>query len=210
MPNTKVGPKVAIPPAKSSAAAAAPAPAASQSPAKPVKSPVKKAAITRVTAGPPHSPSPLQHFTFIRLPLSQLPTPCLTILTLKCRRPRGKVCCRCERGNQGAARGKQVPHARHPVGSVFHTPQTADPCAGGGTASSCPATSSPAPREFPPFAIIAGSVSGAPRGAAAREQLQAAPATTADRSLHAVASYSRPPPVSKTPSLSPLESNRKP
>lgn len=123
MPNTKVGPKVAIPPAKSSAAAAAPAPAASQSPAKPVKSPVKKAAITRVTAGPPHSPSPLQHFTFIRLPLSQLPTPCLTILTLKCRRPRGKVCCRCERGNQGAARGKQVPHARHPVEVSFTRPK---------------------------------------------------------------------------------------
>ena len=49
MPNTKVGPKVAIPPAKSGAAAAAAAPDAS--PAKPVKSPVKQAAITRVTAG---------------------------------------------------------------------------------------------------------------------------------------------------------------
>ena len=49
MPNTKVGPKVAIPPAKSGAAAAAP----DASPAKPVKSPVKQAAITRVTAGLP-------------------------------------------------------------------------------------------------------------------------------------------------------------
>jgi hypothetical protein len=47
MPNTKVGPKVAIPPVKPAAA-----PAAAASPAKPVKSPIKKAAITRVTAGP--------------------------------------------------------------------------------------------------------------------------------------------------------------
>jgi hypothetical protein len=55
MPNTKVGPKVAIPPVKpaaAAAAAAAPAAAAAASPAKPVKSPIKKAAITRVTAGP--------------------------------------------------------------------------------------------------------------------------------------------------------------
>ena len=52
MPNTKVGPKVAIPPAKSGAAAAAAA-APDASPAKPVKSPVKQAAITRVTAGLP-------------------------------------------------------------------------------------------------------------------------------------------------------------
>jgi hypothetical protein len=50
MPNTKVGPKVAIPPAKSAAAAAA-----AGSPAKPVKSPIKQAAITRVTAGLPHA-----------------------------------------------------------------------------------------------------------------------------------------------------------
>ena len=55
-PNTKVGPKVAIPPAKAAAAAAAAAasaaPAASAaSPAKPVKSPVKKVIHTKVTAG---------------------------------------------------------------------------------------------------------------------------------------------------------------
>ena len=48
MPNTKVGPKVAIPPVKTAAAPAA----AAASPAKPAKSPIKKAAITRVTAGP--------------------------------------------------------------------------------------------------------------------------------------------------------------
>ena len=55
MPNTKVGPKVAIPPAKTAAAPAAAAAAAAspaKSPAKPAKSPIKKAAITRVTAGP--------------------------------------------------------------------------------------------------------------------------------------------------------------
>jgi hypothetical protein len=54
MPNTKVGPKVAIPPVKTAAAPAAAAAAASpaKSPAKPAKSPIKKAAITRVTAGP--------------------------------------------------------------------------------------------------------------------------------------------------------------
>jgi hypothetical protein len=52
MPNTKVGPKVAIPPAKAAGAAAAAAGSPAKSPAKPVKSPVKKADITRVTAGP--------------------------------------------------------------------------------------------------------------------------------------------------------------
>jgi hypothetical protein len=55
-PNTNVGPKVAIPPVKPAAAAAATAAAAAaspaKSPAKTVKSPVKKADITRVTAGP--------------------------------------------------------------------------------------------------------------------------------------------------------------
>ena len=51
MPNTKVGPKVAIPPVKTAAAPAAAASPA-KSPAKPAKSPIKKAAITRVTAGP--------------------------------------------------------------------------------------------------------------------------------------------------------------
>ena len=51
MPNTKVGPKVAIPPAKAAAAAAAAAaPAAAASPAKPAKSPVKKGVHTKVTA----------------------------------------------------------------------------------------------------------------------------------------------------------------
>jgi hypothetical protein len=48
MPNTKVGPKVAIPPAKAAAAAAAPAAAAS--PAKPAKSPAKKVVHTKVSA----------------------------------------------------------------------------------------------------------------------------------------------------------------
>jgi hypothetical protein len=53
MPNTKVGPKVAIPPVKTAAAPAAAAAASpAKSPAKPAKSPIKKAAITRVTAGP--------------------------------------------------------------------------------------------------------------------------------------------------------------